>query len=302
MKRKIAFYGNNSRLGKFLIEKWCIKNHNKYKLFLIFDDKTDSDGFNNIPFAEKIIISNKDLINALLNKNIKDIFILEASELLAVSYQKNRFIENNITVYVENTNFLKTHFDKYLSNLCLAENNLPIPKFQLLSEFVLKPKLNFPIIIKPTRGYASKGIKVFNTKKEYYENFDKDLNLENFIVQEFLKGTEYSCTIVNNGNNLVHMSIKREKIKEYTISSKFKQEYNNHIKQWIPNIRSLGFQYAINIQYIITDNILKIIELNPRLGTAETHRFEYSFDTIDLLLGPIDKSYNFKDGSFIIKI
>ncbi|PWI28918.1 hypothetical protein DI383_14260 [Flavobacteriaceae bacterium LYZ1037] len=299
MKRKIAFYGNNSRLGEFLLKKWCAKNYKKYEIHLIFDNKNESNNLSKISKAESIILLNRDLIKILVEKNISDIFLLEPSKLLSNSYKKENFVENNISIYIENTDFLKTHLDKYLSNLSLEKNNLPIPKFQLLSEFILNPKIDFPIIIKPNRGYASKNIIFLNNERELYEKLNKHIKQENFIVQEVLKGKEYSCTIVKNVD-LKYMSIERKSINEYTVSSEFKNKYNFHLKKWIPNIGNLGFEYALNIQYILTENGPKIFEINPRLGTAETHRFEYSFDAIDLLLTSSIKSTKYKEGSYSI--
>lgn len=299
MKRKIGFYGNKSRLARFLLEKWCARNFHKYEVYLIFDKKIEFIDFNQINTAIFISLESEDLIGILLKNNIYDIFILDPGIILNLSYRKVEFKMNNINIYIENTEFLKNHFDKYLSFIILKEKKLPIPKFQLLSNFQKNPQLTYPIVVKPTRGYSSKGVVVVQTRNEFDTINNKIKEKDKYLVQEFVYGKEFSCTIIRN-KTLLYMSIERLKLKEYTIKSKFIYDYNSHLSNWLPNFSNLDFEFALNIQYINTKLGPKIFELNPRLGTAETHRFEYYFDAIDLLLSTQNNLIKYKEGSFTL--
>lgn len=300
MRKRIAIYGNNSRLGSFLLEKWCAEHYTKYHIHLIFDFKSELNHFSTLVEVVSIILDNRSLINVLKSYNIGHLILLDASKLLYLSSFRNELKKDNISVYIEDTKFLKTHLDKYKSNLCLKENYLPIPEFQLLSDFIEDPKIEYPVIIKPNRGFASKNISKINSNEELQKLEIEKEDRTKFIVQKYLRGKEFSCTVVRN-KGLKFMSIKRKLFKEYTISSQYKKEYQNHIEQWLPFLDKLEFEYAINVQYILTKNGVRIFEINPRLGTAETHRFEYNFDALDQILSKKHPSKTqYKEGSFKI--
>lgn len=280
-----------------------MKNHFKYQIYLFFDCIEDSKFFKETDNVNIVFLTTEDyLLEIVKNNAITDLFILDPSCLLVYSRLLDEFRRNKINLYIENKDFLKIHFDKYLSNLALKRTGIPVPKFQLLSDISLDnlKDLKFPIIIKPRKGYASRDIYQINNISELFHLINKINDKEDYLVQEYIYGDEFSCTIVKSKNNILnYLSVKRLAIKEYTIASEYKEEYSFHLADYINLFKNLDFDYAINIQYKYTNLGPVIFEVNPRLGTAETHRFEYNFDTLDVILSNKINITNFKEGNFI---
>lgn len=185
-----------------------------------------------------------------------------------------------------------------------------IPKIdsQLDMDFILKclKDLGKPIIIKPEDGVGAENIFYFETEKQIKTFFHRKLNTfdkkRNFILQEFIKGEDYSVSLINDLENYTQiLSINKQNI---TFSGKFKNsEYlgghtpvdnykkiKDSLEITLNRLDLSLFNGYFGIDFILTsDGSLFFIEINPRLTTSyvgirkamEQNFIEYLFNPTD---------------------
>lgn len=89
--------------------------------------------------------------------------------------------------------------NKSLQKIIAEECNIPVPKWYLINNIDdamnIAKDIGFPLIIKPTDSYGSKGVFVVNCKKELLESFDISMghSLQNkVLIEEFIEGEQFS--------------------------------------------------------------------------------------------------------------
>jgi D-alanine-D-alanine ligase len=94
---------------------------------------------------------------------------------------------------------------KGLTKQLLLANNIPTPKYKLLSEPYLSKKhaLHYPLIIKPAREDASSGVdkdSVVYNYEELKKRIDESFEYYNppILVEEFIEGRELHVSILGN--------------------------------------------------------------------------------------------------------
>jgi len=110
--------------------------------------------------------------------------------------------------------------DKQMQYLLAAEMGIPTPKSKLVDDDakLLEHGLNYPVFIKPNNTDSSLGIDQLNVafngeqlKKALEEGIRKNYSLKcPVIVQEYLSGPEFVCTIIGNkGSGYTQLPIGR---------------------------------------------------------------------------------------------
>ncbi len=124
-------------------------------------------------------------VQQILRQNKKDFF---GSESLASKLAHHKTLAKEIY----QRNGLKTprwHRVK-------ATDNLPQVAKAIFNSFM------FPVIIKPNNGTLSAGISIANSLAELNKNLTKVFRLsDEAIVEEFIKGREFSCVVLENFRN-----------------------------------------------------------------------------------------------------
>lgn len=136
-------------------------------------------------------------------------------------------------------------------------------------EFDVPDSKKFPLLAKPRFGRSSKGIVKLNDKEEL-EFWRKRNDPTDFLIQEFVKGIEYSIDayITDNGKILGIVPRKREIISdgEVLVSITENVPEAKDIVQKLTNWEKwLG---PITIQIIADGKKSWIIECNPRFGSG----------------------------------
>jgi len=276
MNKNILFTGGGG-IGNELI--WKILN-NKYNLFFCDNLVENVDPI--IPKKKVFRISKvntKNYINEIKKlcktHNIDLIVPGIDEELLKLSKNKNvlpeLFLPNYETIYTCNN---KWRF----YNFCL-KNELDVPLTSLAKNFN-KNKHSKKIILKPIYGRGSKGIFISNNLDEtkvLLKLLRKKKLLENYIVQDFIKGSEYTVTCCNlHGFSYIFPLNVLEK-KGITIKAIYKKETKllNEIDK-LNNI--LNHQKIFNVQLIKTQKKFFLLEINPRVSTTFCLLLKNKFD------------------------
>ena len=96
--------------------------------------------------------------------------------------------------------------DKFYTNQILRENQIPIPKTELISIENLtdyKLSLDFPLVVKPLRGRGSQGVSLVKNKKELDVKLQMIFSNKEYgntvYVERYLSGQEITITVMPAG-------------------------------------------------------------------------------------------------------
>ena len=244
------------------------KNNNvKYSRYIekfLFYPKTSSDVdvIKNINYEVKK--NNIDLIVAISEYGIR--FLIENKMLL--NYP-------NKIVLLPELSYFDTANSKGLFAKHLQKFNIPAPKSILVQHFdsldLENFKLNFPVLAKPIEGPGGgAGIILIKNINELKINFiDKKIN-STYIIQEYIEGYDLGCNVLCKEGIIIEFTIQKgylwnNKPFSYQIGLEF--IYNEQViilvKKLVKSLKWSGVA-NIDLRYDIKDDMLKVIEINPR--------------------------------------
>lgn len=161
---------------------------------------------------------------------------------------------------------LHTVLDKF-SLMEECRHKVTLPEYQTLEEYLIDPQIKSKtLVFKPRSGSGSRGIIITDSPDR---NILEKLKSENYIVQQFIKGKEYSVDMMLNEDGSVAAAVVRERLKvdsgvvvaSKTIINKRIQDYCIKVAQ------AVGVIYAANIQVIVDDiGDPYLLEINPRFS------------------------------------
>ncbi len=189
-----------------------------------------------------------------------------------ILYHYSRFLEKNrIKKILSSSEIIKVMSDKKLfSNFCKKAKI----KHPLLISDISKIKKNKLYVIKDRFGVGCSRIQIISGKD--LKHFDS----KKYIIQEYIKGKSFSASIFCSSGNFIILSFNEHQIKKnknnYIKINKIivNRNISNHPKicgllnKLKNNVSSLSGY--IGIDFIITDDDIYIIELNPRITTSFT--------------------------------
>ncbi|BAQ14347.1 putative carbamoyl phosphate synthase-like protein [Clostridium botulinum] len=272
-----------------------------------------------IPFIDKFYKIPKctdiNYIDSLLNickeEKVDLLIPLYEKEFATLCKSRSKFKGVGTTLLLSHKNIISTCNDKLNTYKFFIENNIntPISYTKDNIENILRnnpEELRFPLILKPLRGMGSAGVFKANNKKqlEFFKDYIKEP-----IIQEFIKGKEYTIDVLCDLKGEIISVVPRERIevrsgevsKSRTVINKkiikatidlvnklkqYIEEYKIYCKITSENFNALQLEKdegtvigPLTIQCIVTkDNEIKFIEINPRFGGGVPLSFEAGID------------------------
>jgi carbamoyl-phosphate synthase large subunit len=198
---------------------------------------------------------------------------------------KNR-CKDKVYIPVSDKEICDIHYDKKLANEWFSKQNIPVPPADLHS---------FPLIAKPRKGSASKGIAILRNEEEYLE-FKKKYALEEYLVQQYINAKEYSVDAYVDSSARILGTVPRERL-EITSGEVTKSitERNPEIIDYSRKILKAGnFIGPVTIQFLVEHSTGKIyvLEVNPRFGGGVINSIEAGFNIPLLILNEYLKIEN----------
>lgn len=187
-------------------------------------------------------------------------------ELVSLAAIKKSFDAIDCRLVTCKEDVLLTILDK-LRLMEKCKGKVPLPAFQSLENYLENPQIHSAkLVFKPRSGSGSRGVII--TSSPDRKELEK-LRNENYIVQEFIDGKEYSIDVMLNEDGSVGAAVVRERLKidsgvviaSKTIKDNRIQDYSIKIAQ------TVGVTYGANIQVIVDktgDPFL--LEINPRFS------------------------------------
>ena len=171
-------------------------------------------------------------------------------------------------------------FDKVLSERWFIEKGLSIPP-----SYSKDDKLSFPVIVKPRRGSASKGILVIDNA----EQWEKLQNKEDYVIQQYIANREeytVDCYVTTSGK--IISIVPRLRIQ--TAGGEVMNSETRRDKDLIDIservLKTGDFKGPVTIQFLRDKKTgaTYIMEINPRLGGGVITSIEAGADITEFIL------------------
>ena len=164
----------------------------------------------------------------------------------------------------------------------LKENNIPYPDFGVATNaeeaVELSLKLNFPILIRPSYVLGGQGMKIVINKEELVDHVEDLLSKipnNNLLLDNYLDGAiEAEADAICDGEDVyiigimehiepcgIHSGDSNATLPVFNLGELEVQQIKDHTKKIALALNTVGL---INIQFAIKDEMVYIIEANPR--------------------------------------
>ena len=215
--------------------------------------------------------SHRDYIKetlSIVKKNKIDLIVPTVDlDLKKFALNRDKFSKLGCLVLVSSIEVVNICQDKRKTYKYLSRNNFDTPVTVTASVAKKREKVNWPCFLKPWDGYASRGNAVVTNRRELLFYAKK---VPNCIVQEFIKGVEYTCDVYVDFDMKVKCVVPRIRLETRAGEvSKSRIDKNVKImKRAAELVEHLGAgPGVITLQLIVTeDGQYKFIEINPRFG------------------------------------
>ena len=164
----------------------------------------------------------------------------------------------------------------------LKENNIPYPEFGVAETadqaLTLSDKLNFPILVRPSYVLGGQGMKIVINKEEleaHVVDLLQKIPNNKLLLDHYLDGAiEAEADAICDGKDVmiigimehiepcgVHSGDSNATLPPFNLGELVMQQIIDHTKKIAISLKTVGL---INIQFAIKDEVVYIIEANPR--------------------------------------
>eukprot|EP01089_Gocevia_fonbrunei_P019372 TRINITY_DN6843_c0_g2_i3.p1 TRINITY_DN6843_c0_g2~~TRINITY_DN6843_c0_g2_i3.p1 ORF type:complete len:951 (-),score=210.86 TRINITY_DN6843_c0_g2_i3:2318-5170(-) len=202
------------------------------------------------------------------------------------------------------------------SNL-LAENNIPFPQFGVAETadeaLALSDELDFPLLVRPSYVLGGQGMKIVINKEELEEHVVdllRKIPNNKLLLDHYLDGAiEAEADAICDGEDVyiigimehiepcgIHSGDSNATLPPFNLGEFVMQQIKDHTKKIALALNTVGL---INIQFAIKDDIVYIIEANPRASRtvpfiAKAYKEPYVNYATKVMLGAKKvKDFNF---------
>lgn len=188
-------------------------------------------------------------------------------DLKTLAANKSKFAALGCVILVSSPDVIDICQDKRRTYRFLTSNGFDTPVTMSVRTALSKRKLNWPCFLKPWDGSASKGIALAKNRKELLFFAKK---IPNLVVQELIKGTEYTCDAYVDFSMKVRCVVPRKRIEVRAGEVSKAQTIKDAriINEVAILVERLGAgPGVITLQLFLTDDSgAKFVEINPRFG------------------------------------
>jgi len=191
-------------------------------------------------------------------------------ELIPLSNNIEKLKANDIIPIVSDSKVIKIADDKLETTKFLRSNNFTYIKTYRLKDYIFE--LDFPVVLKPQKG-GTRSIGNFIAKdKREFDKYIANINTNNYVVQEYIQGDEYTCGAVSFESGCIGVILIKRQLrcgdtyKAFVIKD---EKLSDFVKSIINVLKPFG---ACNIQLRVRDKIPYIFEINARCSGTTASR------------------------------
>ncbi|WP_340198970.1 carbamoyl-phosphate synthase large subunit [Ascidiimonas sp. W6] len=164
----------------------------------------------------------------------------------------------------------------------LKENNIPYPEFGVAETaeeaLALSDTLDFPLLVRPSYVLGGQGMKIVINKKELEDHVVgllRQIPNNKLLLDHYLDGAiEAEADAICDGKDVyiigimehiepcgIHSGDSNALLPPFTLGELVMQQIKDHTRKIALALNTVGL---INIQYAVKDNMVYVIEANPR--------------------------------------
>lgn len=213
-------------------------------------------------------IASEKYLNAVFSivekENINAVLTLSDLDLKVLPSAREKLQSNGVSCFFPDSVTSDLFLDKQITEKYLKLNGFDTPQTYTSLEDAER-NLNYPIIIKPARGSASKGFSVINNGKQARKHWK---TIDRPIAQEYIQGKQINVEACSSPEGeLLGISVW-EKISSISGETLIARTVDN--KKAIELVKSMlvvrPIPGPIDVDLIETENSIYIIEVNTRFG------------------------------------
>lgn len=268
MKKTILVTGGGTAIA-WHISKVC-KEFFSDEINLIITDINDEIFVPSAIFANKYYktpLANDDKYISVIKKIILDnkvevVIPIIPKEAELLSADSDFIVSNGIISTAPDIEILHKLSNKDSLYETLKELDIPTPKIFSVAEV----EDNKKYFIKPVEGFGSLGTGCYLGKE--INNID---NLDNVVIQEYCKDTDYkevTVEVFNSGEDLFLFARERVATKAGVCVKTIPVDENIFYSDVKKLVSSYNLPYAFNVQFLYHKNCWKLFDCNLRLGAG----------------------------------
>lgn len=215
------------------------------------------------------------------------VFFGTEQEINKCNASKNELGEYYRKLVINTDKMFEMAEDKWTTICFLKENGFDyIPSSIDFGFYEAQKMFGVPLLMKPRRSYASKGIKKVYDEIEYNE-WKKEY-LDNFMVQKLVGDEEHEYTASTFGfgdGTCVTPIVMRRKLSKAGATDKaiveVVQEINNEIFNLVSILKPIG---PTNFQFRKHEDKFLLLEINPRISSATSLRTAFGYNEAEMCI------------------
>lgn len=232
---------------------------------------------NYIPFLKNVIDEN----------NIDLVFFGTEQEIMKCYKFKDELGEYYKKLVINNGNLIDLSEDKWDTTCFLKKNGLKyIPSSITASFEEASIEFGLPLLMKPRRSYASKGICKVNTKVEF-DNWKQEY-ADQFMVQKLIGDEEHEYTAATFGfgdGTCIKPIVMKRKLSKAGATDKAVvlpvPEIEKEIIEMVKLLKPVG---PTNFQFRLDENEYLLLEINPRISSSTSIRMAFGYNEAEMCI------------------
>ena len=239
-----------------------------------------------VPFGNKPEFPS--VIKEIIEKEEVDVLVPLVDEEIIPSLQlKKKGLRAKVLLPTED--FCNTSLDKYkcMEALIHVEGGPISPMGYLAVTENIENKLSFPMFAKPRFGRGSRGIQVIRDRDDLNGFLRiRRSSLENWVIQEYLEGIEYTVSVAVDKNNELMGVIPKRVVNKRGVTITAYTENVPAIDRICEIItRKLNPSGPFNVQtFVDASGKPFVFEINPRYSTTVALTIAAGFNEVDILI------------------
>ncbi len=257
-----------------------------------------------IPYANKPNFIDR-VIEICQQENVKLYFPGFDVELPILTQNVERFKAAGITVVVSSPEVVELSDNKQLTHDILTQHGFNVPETYSMAE--TDPHnipLEYPFILKEREGGArSLNLHLVKSKEQLDGLLANNIDLSNYVAQEYIEGDEYTCGTVNFDGTCYGVIVMRRTLRDgdtYKCFSVRDELIETEVKKIVEAIKPFG---SCNVQLRVKNGKVYVFEINARCSGTTGARALCGFNEpkmiADFLLQGKQPEYDIKVQSIL---
>lgn len=257
-----------------------------------------------IPYSNKSNFIDK-LLEVCQKENIKLFFPGLDAELPILSANKERFAAIGTTVVVSSMDVVTIGDNKMTTFNELSKHGFNVPKTVDMAEASLgELPFSYPFILKQREGGArSQNLYLIKSREEIDGLLGDNLDLSQYIAQEYIEGDEYTCGSVNLDGECKGVIVMRRILRDGDTYKCFPirdELIETEVRKIMNAIKPFG---ACNTQLRVRDGKVYVFEINARCSGTTGARALSGFNEpkmiADYLYHGTEPTYDIKEQTIL---